>query len=214
MDCQMPRLDGYEATRRIRAGAVPDLNPRIPVIALTAYALPHDREKCLNAGMDDYVTKPLRVGELREAFVRCGLVAAEASETGGATRASATATKPATGDALDPAVIAQLRALPGRYGLSLLPEVVAMFRREEAERLAVLSELTATQQGDALATAAHTLAGSCANLGARELRATAQELEKAARAGDWPEVARHLAALQLAWAQLNAALTALETPSS
>jgi CheY-like chemotaxis protein len=80
MDCQMPRLDGYEATRRIRAGTVPGLNPRIPVIALTAYALPHDREKCLSAGMDDYVTKPLRLGELQEAFVRCGLVAAEAPD--------------------------------------------------------------------------------------------------------------------------------------
>ena len=208
MDCQMPRLDGYEATRRIRAGAVPGLNPRIPVIALTAYALPHDREKCLSAGMDDYVTKPLRVGELREAFIRCSLVKTENPERPAAPPAAGAG--PLPGGGLDPVVIAQLRALPGRHGLSLLPEVIALFRRDEAERLATLAELAAAQQTEVLATAAHTLAGSCANLGARELRVIAQELEKAARAGAWPEVARHLAALQLAWPRLNAALTALE----
>ena len=74
MDCQMPRLDGYEATRLIRAGTVPGLNRRIPVIALTASALPNDREKCIKAGMDDYVTKPLRLPELFAVFSRCGLL--------------------------------------------------------------------------------------------------------------------------------------------
>jgi signal transduction histidine kinase/CheY-like chemotaxis protein len=73
LDCQMPVLDGYEVTQRIRAGAAPGVDPKIPIIALTANALPSDRLKCLMAGMDDFVTKPVRAEELRQALERCGL---------------------------------------------------------------------------------------------------------------------------------------------
>jgi CheY-like chemotaxis protein len=78
MDVQMPEMDGLEATRRIveRHGAD---RPRI--VALTADAMQHDRERCLEAGMDDYLTKPIRPAELAEALER-------------ATRRSATATAP------------------------------------------------------------------------------------------------------------------------
>ncbi|WP_243366388.1 PAS domain-containing hybrid sensor histidine kinase/response regulator [Fundidesulfovibrio soli] len=64
MDIRMPEMDGEDATRRIRAGEIPGLNPRIPIIALTAYALKGDRERFLAAGMDDYIAKPIDVDEL------------------------------------------------------------------------------------------------------------------------------------------------------
>ncbi len=66
MDCQMPVMDGYEATRRIRAEDPAVFDPSIPIIAMTANALPGDREKCLDAGMDDYIAKPIRVSTLTE----------------------------------------------------------------------------------------------------------------------------------------------------
>lgn len=70
MDCQMPILDGYQATRLIRDGTIEGINPDIRVIALTAHALPQDRVKCLEAGMNDYLTKPIRPKELIDALRR------------------------------------------------------------------------------------------------------------------------------------------------
>ncbi len=70
MDCQMPELDGYETTRRVRSGAGAVRNPHIPVIALTAHALATDRSKCLAAGMSDYLTKPINPNHLHQCLAR------------------------------------------------------------------------------------------------------------------------------------------------
>jgi len=68
MDCQMPRMDGLEATRLLRAKEQSGTE-RLPVIALTADALPEDRERCLAAGMDDYIAKPMTMAQLRQTLV-------------------------------------------------------------------------------------------------------------------------------------------------
>jgi two-component system sensor histidine kinase/response regulator len=70
MDCQMPELDGYDATRRLREREVDEGLPHMPVVAMTAHAMEGDREKCLAAGMDDYLAKPLQVEELDRALDR------------------------------------------------------------------------------------------------------------------------------------------------
>jgi CheY-like chemotaxis protein len=71
MDCQMPVLDGYEATRRIRRGDAPGVERDLCIIALTANAMASDRIKCLDAGMTDFVTKPVRLDDLRHVLARC-----------------------------------------------------------------------------------------------------------------------------------------------
>jgi CheY-like chemotaxis protein len=70
MDCQMPVMDGFEATRRIRSGQATVLQPTIRIIAMTANAMVGDRERCQEAGMDDYVSKPIKVDLLRAALTR------------------------------------------------------------------------------------------------------------------------------------------------
>jgi len=70
LDCQMPVLDGYQTARRIRSGSGVGVRSDIPIIALTAYAMAEDRARCIDAGMDDYVTKPLELAGLIEALER------------------------------------------------------------------------------------------------------------------------------------------------
>ncbi|MGL6195991.1 MAG: response regulator, partial [Thermoguttaceae bacterium] len=72
MDCQMPEMDGYHCSEAIRAGEYGVRNPNIPIIAMTAHAMSGDREKCLNAGMNDYISKPIDPLLLQEAILRWG----------------------------------------------------------------------------------------------------------------------------------------------
>ena len=70
MDIQMPKLDGYEATKRIRTFEAFESKPRVPIVAMTAYSMNGDREKFLQAGMNDYIPKPVGVDMLRRTIAR------------------------------------------------------------------------------------------------------------------------------------------------
>ncbi len=207
MDCQMPILDGYEATRRIRRGEVSGIDPRMPVIGLTAYAMADGRQRCIDSGMDDCVTKPVRSNRLRDALAHCGLSgSADGSAASYAAEAPADAGKNGGPEVLNLWQLAAIRSLPGRSGGSLLPEFVSSFVQEQSTRLARMPALAEAHDSEQLGRLAHAMAGSCAHLGASQMQASALALERAAKLKAWREVTALLASLQDAWARLHAAM--------
>ncbi len=165
MDVQMPEMDGFEATRRIRERER-TTGDHVPIIAMTAHAMKGDRERCLEEGMDGYISKPLQPSELFESVESLAAVARpEAKPTASSFDASLA-----------------LRSVGGDR--ELLGEIIEAFL-EDCPRLT--AELAAAlQRGDAPVArrAAHTLKGSLATLGGCEASSLAQKIETLAQQGN------------------------------
>jgi two-component system sensor histidine kinase/response regulator len=190
MDCQMPDMDGYEATRRIRDREKslphsPDFLPRY-VIALTANALQGDREKCLKSGMNDYISKPVQLNDIQSALAR----AIEVIRPG--KRAGAAAPLPVAA-VLDPAALAGLRELQMPGEPDPVVELIDLFLQDAPPRWQVLEEALAQRNLQALEATSHSLKGSAGNLGARKLSSLFAEIEKLSRSGTTVESAYPLA---------------------
>jgi two-component system, sensor histidine kinase len=198
MDCQMPEIDGFEATRRIRAQALAKGASRVPIIALTANAVRGDRERCLSAGMDGYLAKPIRTTDLHAA-IRPWLAAQEdtpaeegvaraPSERVEVDTAPATRSREPASDVdpcdLDTAALEPLRAMQRPGQPDLVASVVNLF----LERSAALFEslVTATVAGDFTVARrlAHSLKSNCMNVGANGLAVLFKRAEVAAGEGD------------------------------
>lgn len=174
MDCRMPVMDGFAATRAIRAGESGVRAPGIPIIAMTAEAMSGDRERVLAAGMNDYLTKPIDSARL-ESTVRhwlggCGEERREAGEL-----------PPANGsETFDPErVVAQLDG-DAEIAVCMLPDIIESLLAESAALAAAL----AADDAQAAARAAHTAKGLAGNAASRATEALARALEEAARGGD------------------------------
>ena len=175
MDVQMPEMDGVEATRRIHALWGEDGRPWI--IAMTAHALSGDRERYLELGMDDYISKPVQVEELTTALKHCQPHAHDGRADGAPLVSDAVARS--TPLAIDPVELGKFREIMGEAGA----EVIALFLEETVDLLAGLQE--AVVQGDTkrMQRLAHTLKGSSATLGAMALSELGKELEIMGRQG-------------------------------
>lgn len=183
MDVEMPVKDGLQATREIREYEQQHGQASTPIVALTAHALKGDREKCLKAGMSDYLTKPLTMDALRDCLQRW----LEPSGVGGldsprnaSTETREAAPSPAAPDKdsilLDDAVLEQLRLGLGDD----IDDVLQMFLQEWPELLTGLQYHLDQNEREQLRTLAHRLKGSCRNLGATAVAQVAMELELAA----------------------------------
>jgi two-component system sensor histidine kinase/response regulator len=210
MDCQMPELDGYETTRRLRreeADGTYGARPPHYVVALTANAMAGDREKCLAAGMDDFVTKPIEVVVLEAAMRRAVAYqkAAESPLIFPVPGADGSAGSPASGTepVLDATVLDALR-IPEEP--AALDELIDLFLSDVPPRWAVLREACLRQDAAGVRSVAHTLKGSAGNLGGARLAASLHRLELAAAAGDWAAVGHQVPAAEAALAELAGAL--------
>lgn len=190
MDIQMPEMDGIEATRRIRQEIPPSDQPRI--IAMTANAMRGDREACLMAGMDDYISKPIHLDELINNLNRCQTREIRDHTLQAAQSVDSEASDPAEvldemGPVIDINELIQLRDNLGPRSDEMLPSLTASFFKQ-AEKLVEDSRLALEQNRlEDLRRAAHTLKSNSAVFGARRLEIIARQLEAAARSGQVDE---------------------------
>src|SRR5207253_5782086 len=156
MDCQMPELDGYQTTLELRRQEVLRGEARRPVIAVTANALRGDRERCLAAGMDDYLSKPLRIDDLATTLARW---TADSPSAGPQHRAGALDTPVAAdGEAvLDAHAIERLRGFQVAGQADVATEIIHLFAREAPAMLAGLAEAVAAGRRDEVERIAHRL---------------------------------------------------------
>ena len=171
MDCRMPRLDGFDATRAVRARE--QEGQRVPIIAMTASALEGERERCLAAGMDDFLTKPVAAADLEQVIRRW---------TAGPTTEPAPAPAEPGPPVLDPDRRRMLAEL-SKDGVTFFDRTAASFRARVGDQVTAIREAVAAQDAQRLQFCAHQLKGSALNLGLPLVGATAARLEALGDAG-------------------------------
>jgi CheY-like chemotaxis protein len=182
MDCQMPEMDGFQATAEIRR--LQAEGRRTPIVAMTANALQGDREKCLEAGMDAYIPKPVRLEVMAETLKRWD-------------------------SRLDAFVIAELKDLAGPDDKAFMAELAGTYLKDLPNRLAAIRAAVEARDAEALRQAAHALKGSSGNIGAQRLQKVCLRLEDAGRAGSAEVPAALLSDLDAEAAGARTALEAL-----
>ncbi len=171
MDVQMPEMDGFEATRQIRSPGSGVLNPDVYIIAMTAHALKGDRERCMAAGMNDYLSKPIEPSQLYEAIGKLA---------GGSTRKSAA---DRTDHVTPQELIFDREALMDRVGQdeAFVQELIQLFLTDMPEKILELREAVACSDFSLIEQKAHTIKGTAANMSVIEMSKIALEIETAAK---------------------------------
>ncbi|MFB3766156.1 MAG: response regulator, partial [Methanotrichaceae archaeon] len=184
MDIQMPEMDGLEAARRIRMLPKGD---EIYIIAITAHALKGDRETCFNAGMNDYISKPVRIEDLQNALEHCK-------------------TYKEIKPALDPVVVSELRELQMDGESDILEELGGLFVSRAPEKIKAMADAISKGNAEGLRREAHTLKSSSANIGALNLSEICKELELLGRSGILKNAKSIIESAEIEFERVKAAL--------
>lgn len=213
MDCQMPILDGYQATQQIRQLESAQQRSHTTIVALTANALQGDREQCIEVGMDDYLSKPYSVWQLREVLKRwLPQVDAQLAEALEVTAAEPEMMPyPAAGncaddEVLDPTVLDKFRQRERKGRKNVLSRVVNAYLEQSSEHLRQLLEAARNGDASGVQFAAHTLKSSSASVGAIKFADLCKGMEERAKAQKIDDTEAQLQALQALYLKVRDAL--------
>jgi two-component system sensor histidine kinase/response regulator len=198
MDCEMPQMDGLEATKLVREmESLRGARRRIPIIALTAHSSVEAREKCLAAGMDDFVGKPFTRAQLTQMLERWLGQAEKSSEPHLTVKETAPLTSNgAQAGPLDTNVLTALFGSKDREGASYLIQLLGRFEKIASGHLATMREKYQDDRPDDLWRIAHTLRSSAGAVGATKLASRAAEVEHLAKEHKLSELDATLSALE------------------
>ena len=202
MDCQMPVMDGLTATAEIRRREKNCGGARVPIIALTANAMEGDRERCLAAGMDDFLCKPFTQAQLAM-LLRRWLALRVLPE--------AQRDEPSRTPLIDAGVLRNIAALARP---ALLNSMIDLYMQHSPGLIAAIESAAASMQADTLSAAVHTLKSSTANLGGIRLAAVAKECEVLVRAGGIARAAPIVHRIRREYQEFCTALTRERSPSA
>lgn len=213
MDCQMPILDGYEATREIRAHEKENGLTPTPIIALTAGSDDEDKERCMKAGMNDYIKKPFSISDIKmhiASILPSIDLAAEDNrftcDTDGSSRQkndpiiTAQDSKD-TSEIFNFSAINSIREVEKQTGRPLLPALFDGYKNQMTEKLKELEHNLGRQDCEALYRTAHAIKSMSANIGAEQLRIISAELEQRGRHANLDGMDTNLKELHLAYNQ-------------
>ncbi len=194
MDCQMPVMDGYEATREIRSGNSEVVNRSVVVVAMTANALKGDREICIKAGMDDYITKPVTPAAISQVLENWSPEKQDENEIGI--------------DSIQPEKTFREEKLKKDFdgNLDTIRELISMFVATAEKNLDELSAAVSEKNSDRVKNIAHTLKGSALNIGAVSLPEACLRLEQLCTGGNLSNADIMLKVVKTEFARLTAHL--------
>lgn len=188
MDVQMPEMDGIEATELIRSGVAKTLDSAVPIVAMTAHAFPEERQRCLDAQMNDFVTKPVTLERLSAILDQWHLRAAQGEQ----------------GQPQEPTPVSaaslpcfDYEELLGRLSgdTELATRVLDAFLEDAPQRISELEQCLRTGDREGATRQAHSLKGASGAVGAQALQSVALEVETRCRAGELAEALSNLASL-------------------
>jgi CheY-like chemotaxis protein/HPt (histidine-containing phosphotransfer) domain-containing protein len=222
MDCQMPEMDGYEATRRIRNAecgirngkkANPKSQVRLPIVAMTAHAIKGERERCMDAGMDDYLSKPfdqVQLHAILERWVAHKAVAQKKKESKRKRPEKKGEAPPKNSgvedDTIDQRALDTIQGLQRKGAPSILERVISQYLESAPSLLASARDAEKKGDASALEKAAHSLKSSSGNVGAVKLVALCKEIETKAREGNLDDMSSGSAALDAEYKKVRGAL--------
>jgi two-component system sensor histidine kinase/response regulator len=227
MDCQMPVMDGFEASAAIRSCEIEPAGPgrrRLPIIALTANAMAGDRERCLAAGMDDYLSKPFKKEALRAVLERWlkapgekgGIVMPQTPDAEPGRHITpvlraVSSEAPATANADDPIIdhkaLDHVRKLQRPGAASIVDKVVNMYFKDAPRQILSMRSALVARDGNTLMRAAHTLKSSSANVGALQLAASCKAMEAQTGVEQFDHAEQLISRIELEYSRVYDALS-------